>query len=372
MKAIINANDPYGEILSGYFQREFPEVSTPNAKELFEILTNIIVGTKDVRYGPIPIPEFLVTTRKAISYAIANDMAIPILVPWGSIKANFSSTLDIGEVSALRGLIELNLTVKRFYKKGLEIVIRVEDLSGYTLFSLEGDQNLINQAIDKYSADLSKLVTILSPDKSLRTSLETSMENANKFQERFAENSIVIENYLQATKAMILYAPDQVTITPEYRRLQELGWKGTISFEQREHYISTYKKVYQDWNEDKHIKRLAMYLGGSLTRHQLKMTGVPEYWKHFILLSFTPPIKGLPEGYNANYIYYRTLPASQARTHISPWRGKSYFKIYGNNLCPKMTSWNDYELIAQLIPSQVQLSNEKHTVTIQTDYIVES
>lgn len=374
MKTIVDTNEPYGEILCRYFKQEFPVVGDLNNSDLLEILTNIIVGTKEVRYGPIPSPEGLVAIRKAIKTALENKAPIPILVPWGSIKSNFTSTVDIAEVSAINRLIALVQSIKKYYPTGVDMVVRIEDQSGYTLFNLEGDSETIHKRIDEYSKNFFLLFGILVPEDisdSIRPILESDMKNASQFNGIFERNVEAIEEYLIDSKDLIMYAPHRISDIPSYQKLVDRGWRGIISSEQRDHYISAYKRLYPDWSENRMIRRLSLYFAGALTRFHLGMTGKQDYWTDFIQLAFIPPVKSLPEGYNRNYVYYRTLPMSSARTHIPAWRAKGYFKIQGNTVTPKLTTFNDSELIEKLHIAQVSVSNGINTVIVQTDYLLE-
>lgn len=375
MKVKILNEEPYGDLICSHMLQEFPSVSIMNDCELVEALSRLIVGTKEVRYGCLPSPEALVVLRKTIRNAIESNVPIPILVPWGSIKANFSASIDIAEVSAIQRVITLSHQIKEYYSVGAEVVIRVEDTSGYTLFTLEGDQEMIKANIDSYSRDMVTLVKTLDPSNVVRVQLESEMKHAENFNDSFNFIQPLIQQYLNDSSTLIQFAPDKVEELSSFQKLKELGWRGVISLEQRSHYMSAYSKLYSDWNESQLIKRLSLYFAGAWARHTLQMTGKQSYWNNgFIQLAFIPPIKGLPEGYNYNYVYYRTLPLSEARTHISPWRAKGYFKINGNELQYKLTSFNDIELIAQLTPVKLVITNEeKNTIVIiSTDYLLES
>lgn len=372
MKTRILGEEPYSDLICFHVKKEFPKVTQLTNCEVVEVLSNIIIGTKEVRYGTLPTPESLVVIRYAIRQAMDKGTPIPILVPWGSIKANFESSLDIAELSALQRLVQLSSDVKEYYPLGVEIVIRVEDTSAYTLFSLEGHLDTLREKVDSYSLDMKNLVSILSPDKQIRVQLESEMELSDKFNnEKFWDNYRMIYKYLDVTK--INYDPEIMMATPEYQRLSQLGWRGYISREQREHYLSNYRKIY-DWDENTNMQRLSLYFAGAWRRFQLEMTGKQDYWDKFIQLVFVPPIKGLPEGYSHNYVYYRTLPLSQARTHMPPWRAKGYLKINGNTVCHKLVSFNDAETINKLTPINMVITDDSGnlSVTIKADYLLES
>ena len=374
MKTKVLNEEPYADIICQHVNREFPHTAQFTQCEVVEAISNLIVGTKEVRYGSLPSPEHLVVLRSAIRQSVEKGHPIPILVPWGSIKSDFSPMLDISEVSAIQRLVQLDSDILNYYNPGTEIVIRVEDTSGYTLFTLEADQEMIKRNIDLYSKDMKNLVSILSPANSIRVELESEMFNAKDFNTFFEINSQQIEEYLLESWNAIQFYPEKVTELESYKLINSRGWKGIISYEQRMHYVEAYKRLYSTWDIATCIKRLSLYFGGAWTRFQLNMTGKQSYWDKFIQLAFIPPIKGLPEGYNFNYVYHRTLPLSQARTHIPPWRAKGYFKINGNTIQHKLTTFGDTETISQLTPVVLEISDDTKnlSVNIKADYLLES
>lgn len=289
-----------------------------------DIVSNLLISTKSIRYGAKPSVEGQYRIRQIVRLYIGAGKSIPVLVPWGSIKADFSSKLDIAEVTALSSLSNLNERVKKYYGPGLDINIRIEDLSGEELFKFENGYN--KSLSDKYSSDLETLINMMD---GLTARRESKMADKEAMFATYAQaNTKSILAYLIESKDLIKTDSTKCTTLQSYRNLKANGWKGIISHEQREHYLGCYRELYHDEDENSLLRRLALYFGGSLTRFQLGMTGAnPEWGSDYLQISFTPPIKGLPEGYNDNYLYYRTVPMNQCRTHHAPWRVKGYFLI---------------------------------------------
>ncbi len=363
-------NDPYGALLASYIIRHFPQVVQLKTPEVVDAITAILLGTKEYRYGPLPSPESQVTIRNVIRYAISNTIAIPILIPWGSTKTDFGSGVDVAEVMAIKRLIDINEEVKKVYPMGLEIVIRIEDLSGYTLFALDAEEDIIHDAIDKYSTSFEDLVYMLSQG-TIKTIKETDMENASLYEGKLKEYSHLMYEYLVVSHDIIQNDIEEAIDTPQYKALVNAGWRGYVSYEQRWHYYTAYDKLY---NHDgaqmpiqSYISRLALYLGGALAKHKLGLLGVQKHWYSYIQLTFVAPIKGLPEGFADHYIYYRTLPLSAARTHICPWRSKGYLQIKDGESVAKLTSWHDTDDL-DLIPAFVTLVDGDKSVVVTTDY----
>ena len=371
MKTIILNDNPYGGLIQQYFNQEFPRTSVMNNSDKVDLLTNTMIGTKEIRYGCIPNPESLVVIRKTIRESILNNKPIPILVPWGSIKGNFTDSLDIAEVSAINRLVQLSETIEEIYPMGLEIVIRVEDTSGYLLFGFDKDINEVIPIINSYSAQLEQLVEILSPEGTIKVQRESKMENNQSFNEEVHTYLHYFIDYLLESDSMQIDYASQVENMESYITLKSLGWKGIICNEQRNYYYETYKRLYPNENHYNAVKRLALYMCESFVRYKLDMSGKRSYWNDYIQVTFVQPIKGLPEGYHNNCLYYRTLPMSQARTHMCPWRGFGYLQISGNLICAKITSFNNEAITSQIIESKTVISNsEGLNVTINTNYLL--
>lgn len=375
MKATILGDTPYADIICKSMYKSFPQFIS-SKQTLLEVISDIFIGTKDNRFGPVPSPEFQVTMREAIKQAIDKNEPIPVLVPWGSIKAKFEELLDIAELSAIGQLNQLNSMVKQVYPLGLDVVVRIEDTSGFSLFQLEDKDDMVMIGTEAYSKSLEDVITIVAESvdngKSshiFRGIRESSMKNAKAFSHTADAYASIMLEYLHDSHQLIHVSPSKVVDLLSYKALVQLGWRGTVSPEQRDYYLNSYKKNYQDWDNDRLMKRLALYLGGSLARHKLDMTGKQSYWDKFIQLAFVPPIQGLPEGYNRNYIYYRTVPLSNARTHMPPWRAKGYLCITRDNVSNKLVSFND-PLVNELEKGQVKLEGANKNVVIQTDYLI--
>lgn len=370
MKTQLIGDNPYAELICKHMYRQFPQV-IHNSKTLLEILSDIFIGTKDNRYGSIPSPEFQVTMREAIKRAIDLGVPIPVLVPWGSIKSTFVDNIDIAELSAISQLNQLKLMVEQVYPIGLDMVVRIEDTSGLSLFQLEGNQETVAMGSELYSKSMQDMITIIGSDYKFRGVRESEMAETKRFDSLSKEYSEYLNEYLHDSKNLIHVSPSKVLELASYKTLQKFGWQGIISPEQREYYLNSYKKNYQDWDEDRLLQRLSLYFGGSLARHNLNMTGKQDYWDNkFIQLAFVPPISGLPEGYNKNYIYYRAVPNSQCRTHMPPWRAKGYLKITRESINNKIVSWYD-PIVQELETAKIKLESDTESVIIQTDYLVE-
>jgi hypothetical protein len=155
----------------------------------------------------------------------------------------------------------------------------------------------------------------------------------------------------------------------EFKQLKDVGWKGSIPVEQREYYFNRYKALYPGQGDEVYIQMIADYFAGSKVRYDLNGTATPNTPVGSIIkISFVPPIPGAPTSMFNNTLYWRTVPASQGRTHIAPWRARGFFKI-GTDVVTKITSFND-PIVSELIPSVTILEDGDTKLTISTDYLL--
>lgn len=369
MNIQFNNSNGMDDILKVYFHKNLPSVNVKDQRTLVDVLASILYNTKNLRYGPIPEPEPQVKVRQVIRDYIGEERPIPILVPWGSIKADFSPTLDIAELSALSILKCLNEQVKQYYEPGLQIAIRIEDLSGFRLFSMEPNIDAIKANSTLYSKDFSKLINIIGSDFMIPR-LESEMTKRQWFLENEPRLTDMVDKYLHHTDFMSTQEIMKYITGggDTFKALQNEMWRGIISREQRDHYLTQYAKLYPDYDRGSMLYRLALYFGGSLARHRANMAGdLPEWRRNYIQLAFIPPVKGLPEGYNNNYIYYRTIPANESRTHLAPWRAKGYLKIEGRNAIQKICTFSDKP--NDLVPCSATISSKSESVRVRMDYL---
>lgn len=107
-------------------------------------------------------------------------------------------------------------------------------------------------------------------------------------------------------------------------------------------------------------------------RNKIDVEGLPSIGFFITDLPTTKkylPLTGAPVSMFNNAVYYRTIPASEGRTHIPLWRSKGYFKISNNTAISKITSFND-PIVKELTPSCTILERNGESVHVQTDYLI--
>lgn len=332
---------------------------------LVDQITRILIGTSNTRFGPIPTPENLVSIRDVIRATTANNRPIRVVVPWGSIKADRDYSIDLAELMALYQLKTRADCVSRVYEPGLDINIAIEDSSGFHLFeteiereSREGNPITYNSSIE-YTNAMVNLTKIIIPGARPITESDAGVTT-----DQFFRESRRIESALHSwlTSGSI----------DAFRAMSALGWKGSIPQEQRDFYMRLYEKLYPEEGRHEHYARLARYLAQSWARHSLGVRSTTRWDPStYLLLSFPPPVPGMPRELERRRLYLRTMNAKHTRTHMPPWRGRGVLCVTdahgGTIVTPKMVHFNDR---LTLIENVVEVSDEDRAQNIRADYYV--
>lgn len=371
MKTTVQA-DPYAELIEQFIGEKFPGISDIKGENLVEVLTAIIIGTKEYRYGPVNTPESQVVIRDIIRTSIDADKSIPVLIPWGSMKGDGSSNVDVAEIMAIQRVICVAKQVQTLYTPGLRIVIRIEDLTGMQLFSESPNivDPFVERTVKDYTDNMVVLMRVLGKELTqpivpfLETNAAASNNVGKVFYKYVLECLPYFEAYLRDTDHLPEITGEAVKDSVSFGLLKNLGWSGLISREQRDYYYyGTYEHLY-GCNRDESITKLALYFSQALARRRYRLHSP---FDKFIQITFVQPIPGVPRGYDNNYVYYRTIPISHGRTHVSPWRSKGYLQISGRSVQAKLSSFRSLA-DKELFPSQTVLQDGMSSVSVSTDY----
>lgn len=366
-------DNPYGQKIGNFITTLTGKCNVTDSREILNIMENAFYADSHIRFGPKPELENRFYLRSVIKNYMDEERPIPVLVPWGSVKTSFTENVDIAEFMAIKQIIHLNDRVKEVYKPGIEVNIRIEDTSGYSLFALDANRNFVIENSNNYIKNFIDLVSILDVNSCINPVRESNMIGSNNFDASVDLIRPLFESYLDVSDAMLNldYPESKLRETSAFKAIQEIGWNGVVSKEQRNYYYNAYKKLYDNISPYQSRERLSLYLSQSIIRRKLKMTGIEDKWDcGFIQLTFVPPIPGVPEGYDKNYVYYRTIPENYTRLHASPWRSKGFLAISDKgtlSIKPKLSNWtdsNDYNRM------ELSLSSGTKTVKIQSDYIL--
>lgn len=347
-------SDPYSSLISQFITKEFPRKFCGLSTESLDLVTDEVLGTKSVRYGPKPNVESQVAIRDVLRHWIAQKKPVPFMVPWGSEKPDGSS-VDIAELSALKQMKNLAARIAQFYEPGAVFNVRLEDASAPHLFSEEADIARTNAA--RYVRDFRGLVAALRIGDVVRPVPESSLITEAEFNRRADANLGPMESALRAH----LDSHDEMATDI----LQAIGWTGGLNMDTTAFYLAQYGKLYPNKTYSQRVSILARYFAGALARRQLKIRGDDPSWEgKFLDLAFMQPTPGT-EGLFNRRVHYRTMPSEFTSQMIAPWRAKGYLKLSNDNeVCPKVASFGDASLAYN------EHYTDLGTVQLRTDYVL--
>lgn len=350
-----NRAEPYAEVISTYIKREFPVLVKQGDSALLDLLTDAIVGSGQVRFGPRPSPESLVAIREVISHWVGRNEPIPFLSGWGSEKPN-GTGIDIAELFALKTINCLNSRVRSYYAPGLVFNIRVEDASAPHLFFDHMEQARREAAL--YTNGFVNLAKVIGVDSFIRVLPESTMIEESTFNACADEILPIMEKHVAN--------PEDAAIR---QHLLPYGWRVPLASDTIGYYTDRYAKLYPDKTQAEQLHLLARYFAGALSRHRLGITGVDKSWQgKFLELSFVQPTPGIGADRSLRRLYYRTMPCSVTSNHVPAWRAKGYLKINGE-VVANIASFNCLEGM-EFNPNVITLTDGNITQAVQADYVV--
>jgi hypothetical protein len=357
-RVFVDVENPYQREISTFFSAEFPAITPTDSDAVLDLVTSAITTTAQTRYGPMPNPEGLVVIREAIRTAMENNKPIPVLVPWGSKKGPTDGSIDVAEVGALKQLYCLQRRVTGHYAPGIDVRLRIEDVSGYHLF---GDEH--KPVIDRYTRDMTVLIRVLGLDF-VRAVPEHMLFSSGDFLALADEAFPKMREYLVAMEQGGIISDEIV------RTLEKFGWRGSVQAQQRDFYRRRYQALYPGITEEQVMDKMASYFSGVMARNKLDGRGDDKDWGgKYVHLYFGLPVPGVPKAVTSRVVHYRTLPLRSAKSHLPPWRAKGYIKINGSNVCPKISTWDN---LPDLTPCTVIIKNDDSlSVEVQSDYSAE-
>jgi hypothetical protein len=320
----------YEKLIQQFMYEQFPAV--PVDKEvLFESIYKAVVGTKQLRNGPMPLPEAAVAIRQVLR----DNEKIVFHIPWGSRKLG-ERDMDILDFMALKQLYSVERLLA-FYGRETKFVFRIEDLTDNWLFGEPSKEER-----DRYWLPVTTLIGRLFHNA--WNYLESDLTDPKIFSGLAAQYTAIFHDYFLGKIQVGL--------------IHELGWKGTIPTAQRQYYLRKFSRMgYAD-----PLHELAKYFGATLARVNTKATATPS--EPHISVSFIDPVPGNP--ISRQRVYYRSIPEKFTHLHCQPWNGRGYLVINEEGECtPRIVPYGE---ILNLAEEYVEFGGVK----IRTDYLIES
>lgn len=320
----------YGDLIQRFLYEEMPFFNV-SGNVRFEAISKAIFGSKQLRSGPMPVPEVQVGIRQVIRTAMESHEPIKFFVPWGSRKQD-GGPFDVLDFMAIKQLSCLQQTLAN-YGQMARFAFRIESLTDQFLFGADG--------IDNYIPEFTKAVN------QMITNSEYFFEN------EFVDPRAFLDDADRFLDVFLGYLRGRFPIS----RLEEIGWKGTIPKEQRDYYL----KAYAQFGYADPLFELAKYFAATMSRVKNNATAIPN--GDVIHISFTNPVPGNP--ISRHRVYYRSIPERYTHFHRPPWIGKGYLVINGE----------EGECTPKVLNEPMDLINCQTVIdgiNIQTNYVLES
>ncbi len=354
-----NTASPYAGLIIDALVACFPTTKV-KATRTIDAVVEALISTKQLRHGPVPVSESYERIRAIVAHWVGQNQPIPLLCPLGSKKPNNESSVDVAELSGFKTLLALRATVQGVYAPGITIVLRIEDINPFYLFRDEGIDAVT--ASKRYIKDLELLANVLGLPSFCRIRKDSDFVTPDDFVKRAEAATMLLLEYIDDTDNGNF---DTFEELDSWKRLTQIGWRGRIPTEQRDHYRRRYERLY-GCDRVRQNQKLAEYLASSLVRYQVNGTAQDESWgNEFLYMNFCPPIPGAPKAMSGNRLYYRTVPYSHCGNHMPAWRGKGIVRISEGKASLAVVSWQN---TTEFNSFEATLSGGGSEVVIRADY----
>lgn len=335
-------------------------------QEIAEAILDLIIGSRNIRQGKAPMIEVQSNIIKLVKACMDINKPIPILVGSGPKKTSDDASIDIAELSVLAILNCLNNEVKKYFKPGLDIQIRLDDMTGLWLESISAEASMI-----RYMEDFKKLLNILGYD-GINLFRESDYIDKARFQDTAHKYTQEFQRYLLETDQM---DEKDYQNAKSYQDLVDMGWYGIIPKEMRDYLYSKYTKLYPEFDKSEQIEMVARYLGATLARIHTNCNGMdPTMYKSKIKpmeIAFARPTPGIPDSIQQARVYYRSVTMKNTKKNMPFWRAKGVLKVDRNGKVRySLVGWSQEES-QDIIPGWYLLSNDNEMVKVNAGVIIE-
>jgi hypothetical protein len=159
MQAIYNCTSAelrfVNDMVDRFLVNELPGASFQHDENLVDKISELFMGTRNIRLAGCPAPESQVLIRGVIRTAMSRGVPIPVLSAAGPKKSN-SGQVDLAEFSAMQKLVYLQERVSKYYEPGMSFRIRLEDVTGTFLEPIDSAYEM-----EQYCKDFIKLCALL-------------------------------------------------------------------------------------------------------------------------------------------------------------------------------------------------------------------
>lgn len=352
----VEAEDPYVSLIESFIGKEFPQFFCSKTENIVDAVIDEFLATKQVRIGPKPNPESIVMMRDVVRRAVQAERSIPILIASAAVKVPLGNEIDLAELSAIRILGNLQDRILHYYKHGVDVRIRMEDL---TELVLTPDNPDVTDLAADYVGKFKGLVRALGYDEFIHPIKESIMGDASEFLDK-------VQNLVPAFKYYLEKSDKYADPKHHFGWIEKLGWKGPISLETRDFLSARYEKMYPGTTRDQHREMMADYFAAILARHQMGIIGNDKSFEGRLEISFNPPLPNHPP--ISTRVQYRSVPLSQSSNNRPYWLAKGYMRISNDNDARlALGDWKNEEYHE----GHLVLNSGTESVSIRADYVLE-
>ena len=203
----------------------------PDPEAVTAHIMELLVASKKERLGAKPTPAAAAALRAIVLAYVQRGEPVPALSVCAPCKLpDFEQPLDVAEMIMLRRLALLAEQVRRVYPPGLQINLRIEDLTVLSCMP-QAMQPRLRPSIERYVQGLRDLNRTLGYEASIHLVAESDLAVETEFMAKVAELSPLFRAYLDETND----APPGHEQFASYQALNAVGWRFDISAQQREY-----------------------------------------------------------------------------------------------------------------------------------------
>ena len=301
-----------------------PVACETHGDRIEKCITDVLFGTKKIRFNNYDDSQrsFM---ENLVSRYVALGSPIKMIGMWGAIKGYGLNLrrcgIDIWDAMGLNRYFDVGNSVKNIYTPGIAVTIISEDITETVL----GSQENLPPLIKAYADSLTDFAN--NHGDSVKILKESELLN---------QLGITTESFLQTASSMkdMLWAywlasntvdESQRTDLPEYKALNEVGWRGTIPNVMREHYLNRAATEYPNMDENARAQLVCTYFGIALSRYKVGMmkTNIDD------TMGMLPPVKvgfgtlgpGVSGDMLKGRLDYKVKTSKNSKTTTPPWVG---------------------------------------------------
>lgn len=316
--------------LRGYACMDNSSFQMPKESLASEKITKILFGSKKNRFGTAPTLDETTFMFERVDNYVAQNRPIEMQLLWGVLKGygldQQRETADMLDLLGLKRFACLNEQVKQVYSPGLDVSVILEDI---TEGIIAGDYLDVDNLIGPYADSLKSLTSVMGISPGVNIVMESELMERKGIPQEFLEQKAggiaqLIQQYWHASQNI---SPEKWESLPEYKILEEAGWKGTIPPEMREHYLCRAQTERPDSEEDVRIWSICKYFGNSLARYSVGLfTNEDPEGPQPVRASLAPHATGASKSLRLGRVEYKLMDDKKSNTSVPPWAGYSYMR----------------------------------------------